>query len=101
MQIKKSVRFYADKKNAYVNKQFCFYIESEKDMFRLLLKFKCNGNSFRSIYDVSVIYNGQTVLTVSIENIAYYNFFSSYDTAHYPSLLEAWRDYEIWLHDNY
>lgn len=91
----KYVQFYADKVNKYENKLFSFPVENLKCAFRLLLKFKCAKNSFRSIYlkTVDNPRNAETETQIILSD--YLKFFNQYETNHFPTLEEAWNDFQI------
>ena len=93
MEKQKFIQFFADKKDCYVNKLFCFQVDCLKSGFRLLLHFHCKGNRFRQITlrnsDIPRNLNSDTFLDLE----CYVKFFKQYDSTHYPSLLEAYNDY--------
>jgi hypothetical protein len=89
------IQFYADKMNCYSNKLFSFPVENVKSAFRILLHFKCANNSFRSIYLKTVDNPRVLEYETQIELTKYTEFFKTYDTSNYPTLEQAWNDFQI------
>ena len=92
----KYVQFYADKENCYSNKLFSFPVENIKSAFRVLLKFSCAGNYFRYIYlkTTTDTRDLENEIQTALED--YKNFFNNYDSNHFPTLGEAWNDFQIY-----
>lgn len=90
------IQFYADKRGVYVNKLFSFQVSDRTAAFKVLLHFHCEKNEFRAIYYKTYIQASGRTFRYSDELIPEYNFFHSYDSSHYPSLIEACRDFEIY-----
>jgi hypothetical protein len=97
MESKKYLQFYADKQQSYSNKFFSFLVADTTEAFKLLLHFHCKGNSFRAIFIVTEIFNSKCSVKNSVEHYGFYNFFTSYDSSHFPTLVEAIRDYKIFI----
>jgi hypothetical protein len=97
MEREKFLQFYADKKDCYKNKLFCFKIDNLMSAFRLLLNFHCKGNSYRliTIRTSDIPRNFDTDTYVLLAD--YHNFFKEYDSSHFPSLTEAYNDFKMSL----
>jgi hypothetical protein len=97
METTNNIQFYADKKNEYSNRLFSFAVYTQKEAFKILLRFHCNANTFRAIFWKTKLCEQGFTTWDSTELLHFYNFFTSYKKKGYVPLAEATKDFEEYL----